>query len=261
MKERLCLEERGYTYNIYREVFSLEQLCANLGWVRKIWRERLQEIYEPEYASLLKWSNTADELKKTAETFRAQISRIEASMTDDESFLNERLTKAAGYFHPQIEELRSFIIRLSDLEVDNKEVAKKLKEAMDELQICLDITHNALELILNGKFSHEEYNRSRTDCLLEDRSRTRTRRLKKLVKEDNEEGTVNEKLRERLQEWRTERFKADNVPAYTIMHQSTLVEIASLIPKTKSELLSIKGFGKAKFEKYGEDILKITADF
>lgn len=45
------------------------------------------------------------------------------------------------------------------------------------------------------------------------------------------------------------------------MHQSTLMDIASMIPKTKEELLSIKGFGKAKYEKYGEDILKITSEY
>ena len=58
-----------------------------------------------------------------------------------------------------------------------------------------------------------------------------------------------------------ERFKADNVPAYTIMHQSTLMDIASFVPKTKEELLAIKGFGEAKYKKYGEDILRITAEF
>ena len=45
------------------------------------------------------------------------------------------------------------------------------------------------------------------------------------------------------------------------MHQSTLLEIASLVPKTMSELMAIKGFGKAKCEKYGAEILKITSEY
>ena len=72
---------------------------------------------------------------------------------------------------------------------------------------------------------------------------------------------VNEELRERLQEWRSERFKQDNVPAYTIMHQSTLMAIASLVPKTRSELLMVKGFGEESFRKYGEEILEITGKY
>lgn len=110
-------------------------------------------------------------------------------------------------------------------------------------------------------FSPEEYARIRTGFLLKDRSIRPARRLKKVEREEGEKGVVNEELREKLQQWRAERFKADNVPAYTIMHQSTLMDIAALIPKTKDELLSIKGFGKAKYDKYGEDILKITSEY
>ena len=94
--------------------------------------------------------------------------------------------------------------------------------------------------------------------MLADRTRKTPKRLKKLTRVPGESGSVNEDLRERLQQWRTERFKKDNVPAYTIMHQSTLMDIAALVPKTKAELMRIKGFGEAKFEKYGEEILKIT---
>lgn len=73
--------------------------------------------------------------------------------------------------------------------------------------------------------------------------------------------TVNEELRDELLRWRTARFKKDNVSAYTIMHQSTLLEIAARIPQTSTELLDIKGFGKAKLEKYGAEILGITTKF
>ena len=71
------------------------------------------------------------------------------------------------------------------------------------------------------------------------------------------DGVVDENLRQKLVEWRTSVYKAHNVPAYTILHQSTLMEIAAKAPSTKSELLAIKGFGEAKFKKYGEDILRI----
>ena len=260
-KERLSIEEKGYTYKIYREIFNLEQLCCNLGWVRKIWRDRLQEIYELEYAGLLKWIDTADQIKKTADTFCIQLSRIESSAGTDEAFLKERLNKAAGYFHPQLEELKGFCLKLATLEVDNREVAKRLKEAMDELLTVLEISCNTLELILNNGFTLEKYNKIKTEGLLEDRTKAKARRLKKLVKLDDEPGSVNEKLRERLQEWRSARFKRDNIPAYMIMHQSTLMAIASWIPQTKGELMRIKGFGEESFKKYGEEILQITAEF
>ncbi len=261
VRDSLAAEEKSYSYNIYREVFDLSQTCSALGWFRKIWRERLQDIYEPEYQGLLKWAQKADEAKKTADTFRSQISRIEVSDMPDESYLNERLTKAATYFLPILDGLREYCGKLASLEIDNKETVKKLKEAADELMICLDICCKSMEMIREGRFSIETYNRTRTECILEDRSKTKTRRLKRLTNADEQPGRVNEELREKLQEWRTERFKKDNIPAYIIMHQSTLMEIAARIPKTREDLLAVKGFGVEKYKKYGEDILEITSKF
>ena len=260
-RERLEHEERGYAFDIYREIFDFEHICRNLGWLKKTWRDKLQEIYEPEYTEMLRWSDTMEQAKKTAETFRAQISRIEAAMMEDDAFLNERLSKGATYFHPTIDQLRGFCSGLGSLEVDNKEVAKRVKEALDELLTGLEITCCSLEMISSGKFTLRDYYKTRTECLLEDRNKARARRLKKIVKDANEPGVVNEKLRERLQEWRTARFKKDNIPAYMIMHQSTLMTIASTVPKTKSELMRVKGFGEESFKKYGEEILAITAEF
>ena len=97
--------------------------------------------------------------------------------------------------------------------------------------------------------------------MLEERARTRAKRLNKVEGELGVPSSVNEKLKERLQEWRTERFKKDNVPAFVIMHQMTLMSIATHIPKTRAELLKIKGFGQERYNKYGEEILAITAEF
>lgn len=255
--------EHSYIFDVYRDIFSYEGICSTLGWFRKIWRERLKNIYETEYQELTKLSNRADEARKTAETFRGQLSRIETASTPDTRFLNERVGKAAGYFHPIFDEIRGYCLRLMELEVDNKETVKKLKEAFDELITSMDITCRSLEMIQNGRFSIEEYGRCRTDCLLEDRSKAKSkgRKLKKLVRAEGEAGSVNEQLRAELQEWRTARFKKDNIPAYCIMHQSTLMTIASLAPKTKAELLRIKGFGEESFKKYGEEILEITGRY
>ena len=45
------------------------------------------------------------------------------------------------------------------------------------------------------------------------------------------------------------------------MHQSTLLEIAALVPVTKAQLMAIKGFGDAKYNKYGEELLGICTEF
>ena len=60
-----------------------------------------------------------------------------------------------------------------------------------------------------------------------------------------------------LIDWRREKYRQDNVPAYIILHQKTLLAIADLAPATREELLTVKGFGKSKCDKYGDEILDV----
>ena len=261
VRDGLEKEERAYVFECLRDIFNFDGISDRMSWLRKLWAEHLQNIYEPEYQQILRWIQKLEEYRKVALTFHAQLSRIETSGEDKEGYLDERLAKAVGYFLPDCEDLHAFCQKLADLEIDNKETRKTIQEALVEALTDLDIMCASMTSVREQNFSPEEYARIKTGFLLKDRSIRPARRLKKIEREEGEKGVVNEELREKLQQWRAERFKSDNVPAYTIMHQSTLMDIASMIPKTKEELLSIKGFGKAKYEKYGEDILKITSEY
>ena len=64
----------------------------------------------------------------------------------------------------------------------------------------------------------------------------------------------------RLKDWRRELSKEHNIPAYVIMHDRTLVDIAQKRPQESAELEEIYGFGPTKIMKYGEEILKIVND-
>ena len=64
-----------------------------------------------------------------------------------------------------------------------------------------------------------------------------------------------------LTEWRTEQYMAQNIRAYWVLTQRTLLEIADTCPTTKEELLAVNGFGPAKWKQYGEEILELIARY
>ena len=70
-------------------------------------------------------------------------------------------------------------------------------------------------------------------------------------------GSLHPELVQALIDWRREKYQKDNVPAYIILHQKTLLAIADLAPTTKEGLLTVKGFGKSKCDKYGDEILDV----
>ena len=51
------------------------------------------------------------------------------------------------------------------------------------------------------------------------------------------------------------------MPIYMVANQESLKEIATYLPLTKKDLMQISGFGKAKAEKYGDDILDAVQDY
>ncbi|PIN81698.1 hypothetical protein COV11_01350, partial [Candidatus Woesearchaeota archaeon CG10_big_fil_rev_8_21_14_0_10_30_7] len=61
----------------------------------------------------------------------------------------------------------------------------------------------------------------------------------------------------KLKEWRRKISVQQGMPAYIIMHDKTLIEIAQKLPENKTELEFINGMGPNKISKYGEEILEI----
>ncbi len=62
-----------------------------------------------------------------------------------------------------------------------------------------------------------------------------------------------------LKQWRLQRSKRDEVPAYVVFHNSTLAEIAERRPRTIGELATVPGVGPAKLERYGSELLAALA--
>ncbi len=78
----------------------------------------------------------------------------------------------------------------------------------------------------------------------------------KTVKADAGSFAFDPNLWERLRSLRGELARTSSLPAYTVFHDSTLREMATRLPQTPEEMLTISGIGQAKLEKYGEIFLE-----
>ncbi len=72
--------------------------------------------------------------------------------------------------------------------------------------------------------------------------------------------TYDEMLFDRLRAWRSDQARAQSVPAYVVFTDATLTAIAERRPGSVGELAGIPGVGRAKLDKYGEDVLELCAD-
>lgn len=237
----------------------------------------------------------SDTAQKFQKQLRYITSTIHSGAPDDFPLLRERVTKACEYFTTQFRPLASFAAPLTLVEIDDKEVRKAFKAASEEFLAELRFRMTLYETILSEGFSTKAYHKLKTDNELSDarslkalvRSLISTPEkasaskesiqqaqrpdavgepvepsaLRQVREPDGESatytGSIHPELAQALVDWRREKYQKDNVPAFMILHQKTLLAIADLAPTTKEELLSVKGFGKSKCEKYGEEILEI----
>jgi len=132
------------------------------------------------------------------------------------------------------------------------------------------------QLVMHGlvKVDHERFNTLRLteasrDVLRGERRLSLRRQAAKPVSRRGERRAVdkarisaasngaNAIVFEALRGWRRDVAKEHGVPAYTIFHDSTLLELADRLPSSLDELRDISGIGATKLERYGHTLLEV----
>jgi len=83
----------------------------------------------------------------------------------------------------------------------------------------------------------------------------KARRRKAAELEGESSGSPDRELVEHMREWRRDASKRDGVPAYLILHDSSLEELCRRRPANVHELLEVRGIGPRKAELYSREIL------
>ena len=231
--------------------------------------------------------------------FQSQIREIFAdqsrSTEDRDAFVNERISKACAYFTAQLGYYAKAIAPTCLVEIENKETQKVFKSIAEELLKELIFRLSLYRATMAEGFSVKLYSRVATECELEKTGTLKScvRRIisasraaadkdggnagtdnangKKEVQEsrmdadtsdiDTEYDEATEKLLKVLKAWRKMKYEELHLPAFMIMHQKVLVQIAEEKPASREELMQINGFGKKQWDKYGEEILEIIEEY
>ncbi|HEV7600070.1 MAG TPA: DNA helicase RecQ [Bradyrhizobium sp.] len=91
-------------------------------------------------------------------------------------------------------------------------------------------------------------------------SRTRSRRGHLAPRPAGQAETGNPNLLGVLRAWRSEVARKRGVPAYVVLHDSTIDGIATQRPATLEQLRRIPGIGDKKLEHYGEELIALVKE-
>ncbi len=268
MERGLQNARETYYMNTLKDCFTFKELVRLVGWTGGIFNNHLKNTYPEQTQTLENNRRRIRDLEDISEKFRRELDRIGCN---NREHLDERVLKAAGYFMPLLAECASEITPVLSVSVDNKDVKKTLTEASGELIPELSFRIQSMKKILESGFSIESFLQIRNDVMLSTPSELKKKRQKEaktvVEKEVKSKPDISQiysnnrhpELIEPLTEWRTEQYISQNIRAYWVLTQRTLLEIADTCPSTKEELLAVNGFGPAKWKQYGEEILALIA--
>jgi ATP-dependent DNA helicase RecQ len=102
-----------------------------------------------------------------------------------------------------------------------------------------------------------------TEVMLRERtagrvSRSKSRRGDLAQRPQGQGETGNPALLASLRAWRSEVARQRGVPAYVVLHDSTIDGIAISRPMTLDQLRGIPGIGDKKLEHYGDELLALV---
>ena len=127
-----------------------------------------------------------------------------------------------------------------------------LSEAMRIVRVSEEIRVTVARVTATGKAKQHSTHAT------ERHGRRRKRRRKTKAVERRARLTDDEVFR-RLKAWRIAKARAEGKPAYTVLTDRTLKDLATTRPERIDELAAVNGIGPAKLESYAREILDVVA--
>lgn len=187
--------------------------------------------------------------------FLLQLKAIFSTPAIDEDYLTERLEAASAFFREQLRSLTDKM-KQSPANTDNKEWAEEYNEGMKLLFNTLSLRIHLLRR-LKHPYTSDDYFRAKNAFIVPDSG------IQAYSKQSSGKNLqiANRNLYFKLLELRNRLCETNDTPIYLIASSKSLQEMSEFLPQSKSELMSIHGFGKAKVEKYGSMFLELISDY
>jgi hypothetical protein len=259
-EEGLAQSKNKYRQDLLLQLFDFGQLQKAYYRLIKIIKENNGSL-QPGIADEVEHNLPAwkQEVMEVAEKFRKQLKAGLDNENDDmlSDTLQERIGKAAAYFHEKINKLILSMLDTLVIETDNKEVSRltvKLEGGLHEEGVYKS---KCLKACFKG-FHVKDYLREKALASLEPQGKKSARKKRKI---EVSEGDYDKDLYAILKAWRDMKSDEFNIPVYMVLQLKTMRALSKLMPATIRELQQVHGFGKRKLERFGEEILELIRDY
>jgi len=260
-EKELTEAKLAYKTELLTELFRFGLTSYLLNSLNRLMQENSSAVPEILIEHLQKMQSTVSvEILEVAEKFQNQINQLLTTQPDVEqnTRLQERISKAAGYFSEKLKIIIVDGLAKADLEVDNKALRKQINNTVSRLREDTEIKLAGFEVCKNG-FDIKKLLDARAKASIETlKPSVKKLKVKEVLSPDN---IPNPLLYSLLRSWRFETAAELGIPVYMVFSQKALIELVNYLPTDSFSLQLINGMGAKKIEQFGADILQMIQHY
>ena len=252
IQQKLKKEENNYLLQLTYNIFDFDIPLKQLQRIKDFTQTQQTHLIQINNQYLMKMQQQLTQCNNISQEFKKQIAHIH-TQTD---YLQQRLQAAHTYYQQQLE--KNLLQLQPPFYTDNNNIAKEADELLENLYNTIQ-RKIALMQAIAQEWSSENYFKNKNQELPSWNKTTLATIQQETTTENN--NIKYPQLFKKLQTYRIEKAKKQQIPPYMVLSTKALIEITNNLPQKEKELLEIKGIGKTKVEKYGKDIIAIIDQF
>jgi Helix-turn-helix domain/PIF1-like helicase/HRDC domain/Helicase len=257
LPQRFEEARKAFSQQLLEELFTFKQTELALKHLKQSATKHKFELNEgaDEWVGNMQFQFQNEQ--SVARKFLLQINQLlkEQPVVETNSQLQQRVKDAANYFIPRLEELQQQV-KQHPLITEHKSAADEVNEQLNGLFTAL---HSEIYFLKSGlqPFSITEHLRHKLNLVIPRTNLT----IYAANKKQTVAGINHPDLYFRLKTWRDRICDEQNMPIYLLANSNSLQEICTYLPFTKTHLQLLSGFGKAKADKYGDEIIEMVMSY
>ncbi len=260
-EKELISAKLAFQNELLTELFRFNFISYLINNINKLMVENASALPEILVDQMKKMQIAAStDLADVAEKFQNQINQLLAVQPDAEqnARLQERVSKAAGYFEEKLKIIVIDGLAKADLEVDNKTLRKQINNSTSRLLEETETKLAGFEVCKTG-FDVKKLLDAQAKALIDNNQPTaKKRKVKEILDPDN---IPHPQLYALLRSWRYEKASEMGVPVYMVFSQKALNELVNYLPTDSATLQLINGMGAKKIEQFGADIVQMIQHY
>ncbi len=257
LAERFAGARQVFTQQLISEIFSFNDVEINMALLLHHITQQQDKINTESlpWIENIKQHFIAD--KSVGLKFIDVVSGImkDEPVIENNAAAQKRITDAANHFEPKFLAYQK-IVQNHPLLTEHKETATIINEQLNQLALAVYSIVYYLQYC-KQPFSVTSFLQHKLKFAQPKINLTCYAIGKKEILTD----VANTELYNTLKRWRDMTMEEEKLAIYMVANQATLKEITTYLPLTKKDLLQISGFGKAKVDKYGDDIIEAVEEY